>query len=404
MAAVSELELPAFEYNDPELRGERFHRLMGELGRRSWLASMELGYVALEREACEYFLRSRDFIFPGMKVAELFGVTDGPLYEEIARNILHINGDDHRRLRSLVNPALTPRAVERYRPAMRRLLAELFEPIAAAGQVEFVSAFAQPYPARVIAEVMGAPAGDAQRLGRWSNVIQRQFASNLFEERALIEEAVEEFYDYMHELLAARRRSPGDDLISSLLAAEEAGDRLSDVECVNLALNILIGGVDTTQSQLAQGLRLLAGHPEQWRLLAAEPERAAAAVEEILRFEPITPFTARMAIRDVEYRGITFPEGTVVMVSAFNANRDADAYPEPDRFDITRDPGRAKPLTFGAGIHYCLGANLARAEMQEALAFLVRRMPGLRLDGEPEFSTVHGIYGLEALPLAFGQA
>jgi cytochrome P450 len=188
-----------------------------------------------------------------------------------------------------------------------------------------------------------------------------------------------------------------------LLAAEDAGDRLSDVECVNLVLNILIGGVDTTQSQLAHAIRLFAAHPEQWELLANSPELAPAAVEEVLRFEPITPFTARIALEDVEYRDVTFPQGTVVLVSAFNGNRDSDTYEEPDRFDMTRDTGSAKPLTFGAGIHYCLGANLARAEMQEALAFLPVRMRGLKLDGEPTFGTVHGIYGLEELPISYAR-
>ncbi|HEX2015809.1 MAG TPA: cytochrome P450 [Solirubrobacteraceae bacterium] len=401
MTDVADLELPVFDYYDPSLHGERFHATMAELAGRHWLATMPLGYVALDREACEFFLRSRDFSFPGMKVAELFGVTDGPLYEEISRNILHINGDDHRRLRTLVNPALTPRAVTRYRPAMVGFLEQLWAAVGTTGHCEFVEAFAKPYPSLVIATVMGAPLSDAPRLHHWSNLIQRQFASNLNEERELIEQAVVEFYDYAGELLAARRHTPGEDLISALLAAEAQGDRLSDTECVNLVLNILIGGVDTTQSQLAHGLRLFAAHPDQWRALAEDPGLCEHAVEEILRFEPITPFTARIAEREVFYRDVTFPEGTVVLVSAFTGNRDPGTFDAPERFDITRDPGSDHPLTFGAGIHYCLGANLARAELQEALRFLPARMPQLRLDGEPQFGSIHGIYGLERLPLAW---
>jgi cytochrome P450 len=165
---------------------------------------------------------------------------------------------------------------------------------------------------------------------------------------------------------------------------------------------VLVGGVDTTQSQLAHALRLLADHPDQWARLAAEPELAPQAVEEVLRYEPITPFTARIALEDVEYRDVTFPEGTVVLVCAFTGNRDPGTYPEPDRFDISRAP--AKPLTFGAGPHYCLGANLARAEMQEALTFLAPRMPDLALDGEPAFGSIDGIYGLDSLPLRWSPA
>ena len=401
MALVSELDLPEFDYLDPNLRGERFHQTMRELRSTSWLATAPLGFFVLDREAGNFFLRTRSATFPGKRLAEMFGVTDGPLHEEISRNILHIDGDDHRRLRNLVNPAFTPRAADRWRPAMRRFLAKLYEPIADAGACEFVSAVAKPYPSLVIATVMGAPLEDSGRLHEWSNWIQRQFAPNFLENRPRIEQAVAEFYDYASGLLARRRAEPGDDLISTLVAAEAEGDRLSDVELINLVLNVLVGGVDTTQSQLSHAVRLFASHPEQWTLLGERPELVPQAVEEVLRFEPITPFTARLTTEDVEYRGVTFPEGTVVMVSALDANRDREAYVEPERFDITADRGGAKPLTFGAGIHFCLGANLARAELQEGLAFLSRRMASLELEGEPAFDTINGIYGLEELRIRF---
>jgi cytochrome P450 len=208
---------------------------------------------------------------------------------------------------------------------------------------------------------------------------------------------VAEFYEYEDRFIAARRQAPGDDLISVLIKAEEAGDRLSDDELRNLVLNILVGGVDTSQSQLAHTVRLLAGHPDQWALLRSDPRGlASAAVDEALRYEPITPFTARILIEAVEYRGVSFPAGTIVLVSAWHAHRDGSAV---DEFDITAERGRDRLLTFGAGIHYCVGANLARAEMQEALVFLAERVSSLALDGEPEFGTPSGIYGLERLPL-----
>src|SRR5947208_659532 len=157
-----------------------------------------------------------------MQVAEVFGVTEGPLYDEISRNILNIDGDDHRRLRNLVNPALTPRAVEQYRPAMREFLADLVEAVASDGRCEFVEAIAKPYPSLVIAHVMGAPLSDAPRLHHWSNWIQRQFdAASLMTERPAIEQAVAEFYEYAEGLIDARRHSPGEDLITDLISAEE---------------------------------------------------------------------------------------------------------------------------------------------------------------------------------------
>ncbi len=405
MPVVTELELPEFDYLDPELRGERFHAAMAEVREQGWLASSPLGFFVLDREAGDFFLRTRSATFPGMKIAELFGVDDGPLYEEMRRNILHQNGADHRRLRNLVNPAFTPRAADRWRPAMREFLAGLWKEVRDAGRCDFVAAFARPYPSLTIACVMGAPLEDAPRLHEWSEWIQRQFdAPSLMSERERIEQAVVEFYDYAGALLAARRENPGDDLISTLLAAEQEGDRLSEVETLHLVLNVLIGGVDTTQSQLAHAIRLFCHHPDQWELMRERPELVPAAVEETVRYEPITPFTARILHEDVEFRDVLFPAGTVVMVCAFTANRDLEDSLDGERFDITAPRGRAKPLTFGAGIHFCLGANLARAELSEALAFLAPRMRGLELAGEPQLDSITGIYGLRALPVRFEAA
>jgi cytochrome P450 len=405
MALVGELELPSFDYTDPDLRGERFHEAMRQLASQGWLAAGPYGYIVLDRQAGEFFLRTRSAIFPGMKIAELFDVQPGPLLEEMKRNILHINGPDHARLRSLVGPALSPRAVERYRPRMLAFLEDLFAWVGAgeAGAFDFVDAFAKPYPSRTIASVMGAPLSDAPRLHHWSNWIQRQFdAASMIAERAGIELAVQEFYEYAGALLAARRDDPGDDLISALLAAEQEGDRLSEVECINLVLNVLIGGVDTTQSQLAHTVRLLAEHPDQWQVLRADPSLADQAVEEGLRYEPITPFTARITVEEVTFRDVTFPPDTVVMVCAFTANRDLPGGSgDANVFDITASRPRARPLTFGAGVHYCLGANLARLELQEALRFLAGRVPRLELAGEPVYESITGIYGLASLPVRF---
>src|SRR5215207_3833915 len=358
MTLVSNLDLPAFDYTDADLHGPRFHATMRDLRARRWLASTPLGYVVLEREAAGFFLRSRSAEFPGMKIAEIFGIDDGPLYEEMRRNILHINGADHARLRGLVNPSFTPRAAERWRPAMRGFMGELLDGVLGdadgdGGEVRcgFVGAVAKPYPSLVIATVLGAPLEDAPRLHEWSNWVQRQFdAPTLMAERPRIERNVVELYDYLDELLAVRRGDPGDDLISQLLAARaEDGDRLSDVELVNLVLDVLIGGIDTTQSQLAHALRLLAEHPDQWALLREDPAaRAPAAVEEALRYEPITPFTARILTEDVSYQDVSFPKDTVLLICAHSANREMR---DGDVFDIVAPRDAGRPLTFGAGIH-----------------------------------------------------
>jgi cytochrome P450 len=396
MTNVRELDLPDFDLTAADLTGEVYHQRLADLRKRGWLAGSLLSYIVLDRESGEFFLRSRSTAFPGRQIAEIFGITDGPLWEQIDANILNLTGDHHRRLRSLVGPAFTPRAADRWRPAMRGFLDRLWQDIAPATSCEFVSAVAKPYPSLTIAAVLGAPLDDAPRLHEWSNWVQRQFDIRaLATERARVDRAVTEAYAYIEELLRQRRSDPADDLVSTLLAAEEDGDRLSHAECVNLVMNVLAGGVDTTQSQLAHGLRLLAEHPDQWALLAERPDLVPRAVDEILRVEPITPFTARICVEPIEHRGVTFPAGTIVAVCAERANRE-----QGETFDITAEPD-ARLLTFGAGAHYCLGANLARAELEEALTFLAPRMPGLALGGAARLGGVEGIYGVEELPLTW---
>jgi cytochrome P450 len=400
MSTVAELDLPQFDYTDPTLSGEAYRAAMSKLAGQGWIAAGPLGFLLLDRESSEFFLKAKTAVFPGLKIAELFEISDGPLHEEIVRNIININGPDHGRLRNLLNPALSPRAAARHRPMMRSFLEQLYGELPADGRCDFVEAFAKPYPSLVIAQLMGAPLEDAPKLHHWSNWIQRQFdPPSLVAERARIEEAVLEFYAYADELLPRKRANPGEDLISALIAAEDEEGKLSDVELVNLVLDVMVGGVDTAQSQLSHAVRLLAQHPDQWALLRERPELAGAAVEEALRYEPVTPFTARITVEDVEYRDVSFPAGTVLMVSAWHANRDIDSDGDADRFDIAAERGRAKPLTFGAGIHYCVGANIARAELEEALAFLAEKVERLELDGEPGYGTITGIYGMDSLPV-----
>jgi cytochrome P450 len=406
VSTATELDLPALEFQDPELKGPDFHDAMRELREENWLARVDpVGFVVLDREAATHFVRSKSCTFPGRKMLEVQGVTEGPLYERFKGNLLDLDGEDHRRLRKLVQPAFTPPAADRHRPVMKYFIEALYGRVADDGRCDFVEAFAQPYPAMMIAHVMGAPIEDAGRLHEWANYIQQQFDPiKIATQLDAIQRASGEFQEYTWDLLRARQGDPKDDLISELIAAEEEGDRLTEDECVHLVSAVLVGGVDTTQSQLAHGMLLFAQNPDQWKLLADDPSLVPQAVEEVLRFDPITPFTARITLEDVEYRGVTFPKDTIVIAAAVTANRDPEAYEDPESFDITADRDRSKPLTFGAGPHFCLGANLARAELQEAFEFLAPRMPGLELDGEPVYDTPFGVYGMESLPVRWQQA
>ena len=401
MNLVSELDLPVFDYSAPDFSADRYHQQLAETRQRGWLAKSPLAYIVLDHDAGEFFLRSRKTAFPGRQLAEFFGVTSGPLAEHIDANILNLDGEQHRRLRALVGPALTPRAADRWRPVMRGFLRELWEQVAARRKCDFAAAVAQPYPSLTIAAVLDAPYQDAWQLHAWSSWVQRQFDIRALEmNRDDIERAVTEVRDYVTGLLEAKRAAPGDDLLSDLLAARDEGDRLSAEECVQLVTNLLAGGIDTTAGQLAHAIRLFAAHPGQWDLLAAEPSLVPRAVEEVLRFEPVTPFTARICLEQVEHRDVVFPAGTIVAVCAERANRQGE---DGEIFDITA-PRESRLLTFGAGIHYCLGANLARAELEEALAFLAPRMTGLALDGPPQLGGVEGVYGVDKLPVTWSDS
>jgi cytochrome P450 len=396
MTLVTELDLPSTDLTAAGVAGTDYHQTLAGLREQGWLASSPVAFLVLDQQAGEFFLRSRTAAFPGRELADLFGITSGPLREQIDANILNQQGERHRRLRALVGPAFTPRAADRWRPTMREFLAQLWDKLGGVDSCDFVPALAKPYPSLTITAVLGAPDEDAPRLHEWSSLVQKQFDITALASRVPeMERAVTELTSYVEALLRQRRDEPGDDLVTALLSAEESGDKLSHAECVNLVLNVIAGGVDTTQAQLSQAMRLFAAHPRQWNRLREDPGLAARAVQEVLRAEPITPFTARICTEQTEHRGVTFPAGTIVAICAERANREQD---RGEEFDIIAErDGRL--LTFGAGAHYCLGANLARAELEEALTFLAPRMPGLTLDGPAVLGSVEGIYGIDKLPL-----
>jgi cytochrome P450 len=405
MNLVSELDLPVFDYNTPGFSADTYHVQLATLRMQSgWLArgvaDRALIYLVLDHDAAEFFLRAQETAFPGREIVTCsrinagFVVDAGPLAEYIDANILNLSGEQHRRLRAVAGQAFGPRAADRWRPVMRGFLTQLWARIGAYGECDFVPAVARPDPSLTIATVLGAPHRDAGRLHEWSSLLQRQFDIRALEANLpQIERAVKEAEAYISTLIADRRAGPGPDPINADLISTLSAAGLSDAECVSLVVNLLAGGIDTTASQLAHAIRLFALHPAQWGLLAERPALAAAAVDEVLRFEPAIPFTARICRTDLSYRDVLFPAGTILAICAERANREGE---DGERFSITA-PRAGRLLTFGAGPHHCLGANLARAELEEALAFLAPRMVSLRLNGPPRFGRVEGIYGMDKL-------
>ncbi|HEX3795297.1 MAG TPA: cytochrome P450 [Acidimicrobiales bacterium] len=396
---VSELELPYLN----TLGLDRLDALsaINDARAHHWLARTDMGYCVMGIEDVTAVLRDKRFhsalsILPRMN--GLPDTTDAPVRRQ---SILSMEGDGHARLRRLVAPAFTPGSANRLRPTMRRVVGELIDRVADEGSCEFVADVCEPYPIPIICELLGAPPADWQLFSAWATDIFRIFNGNLIEDLPFIERAAAELTAYVSAMITERRIDPRDDLLSDLIAIEEEGDRLSTEEMAMLAEAVLMAGTDTTRNQLACSLALFADHPDQWSLLAERPELAPRAVEESMRFLGAVRATARFASEDVLYRDVLFPQGSIVTTSLAGANRDPAVWDEPDTFDITKERGPAQ-MTFGSGIHFCMGAALARAELQEALPLLAQRMPGLSRQGEVTWKpATFGIWGPAQLPLRF---
>ncbi len=397
---LSELELPTVEFDFAD--AEEHRNALLKLSKESWIAKGVFAYPIFKYEDCVAILRDKRWHSAAALAAEAFGVNDPRLKERRRESILSAEGDVHTRLRRLVAPSFSPRAADRLRPFMREVMNSLIDPVAKNGKCDLATDICDPYPIPIICELLGAPKKDWQLFSRWAEDVLRIFNATASEELDVIFKAQDELGAYTRQLIADRRSRPADDLITSLIAAEEAGDKLDEAELEMMVEAVIVGGTDTTRNQLGCSIALFAEHPEQWRLLAERPELAGKAVEETMRYFGAVRATGRFASEDIEYKGVLFPKGTLVTPSLSIANRDETVFNDANIFDITREPAGQPQMTFGSGIHYCLGAALARAEQQEALPIMAQRMKNLRINGAVTWkpSTV-AIFGPENMPISF---
>ena len=398
--SITELDIPQVDFDFVGSQAERDQ--LASIAQDSWIAKGLFAYPIFNYEDCLAILRDRRWHSAAALAAIAFGVDDPRLSENRQPSILSSEGEVHTRLRRLVAPSFSPRAADHLRPFMREVMNSLIDPIVAQGHCDLAVDICEHYPIPIICELLGAPKSDWQFFSRVAEDVLRIFDANNANEIDLILAAQADLDAYVRQLISERRNSPADDLITSLIAAEEAGDKLNENELVSMVEAVIIGGTDTTRNQLGCSVALFAEHPEQWKLLAERPELAGKAVEETMRYFGAVRSTGRFASEDIEYKGVLFPKGTLVVPSLVLANRDSAVFNEPNTFDITREPAGQPQMTFGAGIHYCLGAALARAEQQEALPLLAQRLPNLRINGDVIWkpSTV-AIFGPERLPIAF---
>jgi cytochrome P450 len=317
------------------------------------------------------------------------------------RPMLFADPPDHTRLRGLVNKAFTPRVVDRLRPRMETIVDELLDGVQGDGTMDVIATVAYPLPVIMIAELLGVPASDRDLLKSWSEPLAATI-DPLVTPETLHEAAGAgmAFIAYFAQLINERRAEPREDLISALLAAEEAGASLSQEELIVNLLLLLIAGHETTTNLIANGILALLRHPEQLEQLRSDPTLIKPAVEELLRFDGPVQLTARVALEDMEVAGEIVPKGEQPILLIAGANRDPDAFPDPDRLDLERPDNHH--LGFSNGIHFCVGASLARAEAQVAINAILRRMPDLALvTDSPPYKDNVTLRGMAALPVIF---
>jgi len=391
-------EAPFLDLFDPKF-SEDAHAIVDALRAQTSVAQTALGCIVVSREKVHALLSDPRLGTSLTQVIALQGVTSGRLYDLVASSLLALDGADHARIRRLVSRSFTPRAADIHRPVMQQIVDELCDEIAPAGECEFMAAFADRYPIQVICHLLGVPREDHEKFARWGDALTHVLSLELMFHLDEVTDAMAGLEGYMDDLIADRQRHPREDLVSELIAAHDAGDRLNLMELRALIGGLLFAGYDTTRNQLAMAMILFASHLDQWRLLAAEPARASAAVEEVMRVNGVVAVTPRIALEDVTIDGWTIPKGTLVSLDLAAANHDPLVYADPHAFDIT--VAREAQVTFGGGPHYCLGANLARAEMQVALSTLARRLPDIAIAGEVPWRGFTGIWGPTRLPLRF---
>lgn len=364
----------------------------------SWFARTPYGLAVLRHKQVGELLNHPALIQGSHNWPALNGVPEGAFADWWCKTILVTEGDDHWRVRRLVNPAFSPQVVRALMPEFERISVELAEGFVDRGQCDFMEEFADPYAARVLCLLLGLPEEEAGFILHNAAEMGLALGVNYRAEIERVETATQALSDHVAKVLEERRKRPGADILSRMVQATEGGDRLTPDELHNLALMLIFAGVDTTRNQLGLGIAMFIDHPEQWQALAADPSLDMAAATEVMRMRPTITWVTRLATRNFEYGGITIREGTVLHLYSESAGTDPAVFGEAP-FDITAP--RARNYGFGGGIHHCLGNIVARNDMAVAYRILAARIGPPRAAGMATWLADSGNTGPISLPIAF---
>ncbi|MEO0819534.1 MAG: cytochrome P450 [Pseudomonadota bacterium] len=391
---AAELDAPFLPMDDPgfSLRDPR----VAEARARSWYARTPYGIAVLRhREMGELLinraLRQGSHAWPAHN-----GVT-GVFADWWARTILVQEGKDHTRLRRLVNPAFSPRLLEEMRPRFEAMAGALVDRFADRGACDFMAEFADPYASQILCLMLGLPQEEAPRVLTLSSDMGLALGVDFARHAERIDAATVGMFAYADELVARRREMPGDDFMSVLVHASGEPDQLTDEELRDMILMLVFAGIDTTRNQLGLGMAMFLEHPDQWEALAARPELAAPAVEEVMRVRPTITWVTREAVEDLTYQGLSIAKGTTLHLLSGAAGTDAEVF--APGFDITAE--RKRHFGFGGGVHHCLGHAIARSDMSVALTVLPQRLARPEAAGEASWLPDSGNTGPVSLPIRF---
>jgi cytochrome P450 len=389
-------DLPYFPVSDPSFSVQSDTvRAARESG---WCARTPYGLAVIRYDEVNKLIKDRRLRQGSWAWPAHNGVT-GRFADWWAGWLLNLEGEDHARLRRLLNPAFSPKTLAALSPQFTALANELIDDFAETGHCEYVSQFAEPYAARVIAILLGLPQEEWPRIAEYSTTIGLAMGVTFAQELPRIEEALDNLFAYGDEIIADRRANPRDDFATRLVQAQRDDDAMTDQELKDALALLIFGGFDTTRNQLGLAMQTFLQHPDQWKLLAADPDLGGPAVEEVMRVNPTVTWVTREALVDFDFQGLSLKAGTTIHLFSESAGTDPRAMENPE-FDITAT-GRPPHFGFGGGAHHCLGHFVARSDMSVALPLLAQRLVDPRIDGEASWMPLSGNTGPNSLPISF---
>ena len=382
---------PSFAMQSEELRNAR---------EASWYARTNYGIAVLRYEEVSKLLKSPKLIQGSAKWPAHNGVHGGLFFDWWTKNLLVLEGEDHHRIRRLLNPAFSPRLIKDLVPRFQELANELIDDFIEKGECEFIGDFAEPYATRVLTILLGIDESEWPTIARLASTIGLALGVTFKQDLDKVDAAVAELYAYAEDLIKDRQANPGEDFVSRLVLASRDGDKLNDEELRNALVLLIFGGMDTTRNQLGLAMQSFMRNPDQWELLAERPELGPKAVEEVMRTNPTVTWVTREAVEDFTYQGLEIAAGTTVHLFTQASGTDPLAFPNPELDLLGEHPVH---YGFGGGVHHCLGHFVARADMSEALPLLASRLANPHLTGGDEWLPDSGNTGPIRLPIGFTQ-